>query len=90
MLRITVSDSTQHAVGILLEGQIIDGWVDVLANCCEEILTQRRHLTLNLQGVSFLDKRGIALLQSLIERQVGVVNCSGFVRQLLNIEPSVS
>jgi ABC-type transporter Mla MlaB component len=88
MLRITVNDSTPHAVGLLLEGQIIEGWVDVLANYCEGILNQQRGLTLDLAGVSFLDKRGIALLQYLIQRRVKVINCSGFVGQLLETKPS--
>ncbi len=90
ILRVTGNDSTPHAVGLFLEGQIIEDWVDVPANYCEEILNQRRGLTLDLGGVSFLDNRGIALLQNLIQRRVKVINCSGFVGQPLDTKPARS
>jgi ABC-type transporter Mla MlaB component len=82
-----MTDSSQDTVALLLEGQIINCWVDVLDNSCEQVLSQGRQLTLNLKNVSFIDKRGIALLRRLKQREVKIVNCSGFIGQLLDFAP---
>ena len=81
-----MSGSTEHEVALLLEGQIINGWVDVLRNFCEQELSQGRGLTLNLRSVLFADNAGAALLRDLKQRQVKIVNCSTFIAQLLNLE----
>lgn len=88
MLRITVSGSTRQATALLLEGWIVNEWVDVLDNSCEQVLAQGRQLTLNLKDVSFVDKRGTALLRELQQREVKIVNCSAFIGQLLNSDES--
>jgi len=86
MLRITVSDSTQRPAVLLLEGWIVNEWVDVLDNSCEQVLALGGPITLNLKKVSFIDKRGIALLTRLRQREVKIVNCSAFIRQILNFD----
>jgi ABC-type transporter Mla MlaB component len=88
MLRITVSDSSQNSVALLLEGEIVNDSVDVLDNSCEQVLARGRQLTLNLKDVSFIDERGIALLGNLKQREVRIVNFSGFIGQLLNLDES--
>jgi len=86
MLRITVSSSTEHEVALLLEGQIINSWVEVLRTFCEQELSRGRGLTLNLRSVLFADNAGAALLRDLKQRKVKIVNCSTFIAQLLNLE----
>jgi ABC-type transporter Mla MlaB component len=90
MLRITMSDSSEQSVTLLLEGGIINGWVSVLHDSCQQALIDRRELTLNLRGVTFADNAGIALLRDLQQRRVNIVGSSGFIRRLLNPEVSNS
>jgi len=42
-----------------------------------------RQLTLDLAGTSFVDNNGVAFLQSLVARNVRLLNCSGFVTEQL-------
>ena len=83
MLRITAIKSPRHSVTLRLEGQIIDRWVRELSASCEQGLTNRGRLILDLIGVSFIDGDGLALMQRLLARDVSLVNPSPFVAELL-------
>ncbi|HXX22683.1 MAG TPA: STAS domain-containing protein [Terriglobia bacterium] len=85
MLRISVVDSTSDAMTLLLEGQVTGDAVDALNSSCDQALAEGRRLTLDLTGVSFVDRKGVALLHRLAARQVRVVNCSGFVAERLKV-----
>jgi len=84
-LRISVVDSTRNAVTLLLEGKVIGDAVDELNSSCDQALVGGRRLTLDLAGVSFIDRKGLALFHSLSARQVSIVNCSGFVAEQLKV-----
>ncbi len=85
MVRITVTDSSPHALTLLLEGQLIGEAVDELGVACERALAAGQVLTLDLAGVSFIDRKGVAFFHGLATRNVSIVNCSGFVAELLKI-----
>jgi len=85
MLRISVVDSTNDAMTLLLEGQVTGDAVDELNSSCDRALAEGRRLTLDLTGVSFVDRKGVALFHRLVARQVGVVNGSGFVAEQLKV-----
>lgn len=85
MLRISVLDSTGDAVTLLLEGQVIGDAVNALNSSCDHVLTEGRRLTLDLAGVSFIDRKGIALFHRLTARHVEVVKCSAFVAEQLKV-----
>ncbi len=89
MLRISVVDSTSDAMTLLLEGQVTGDAVDTLNSSCDQALAEGRRLTLNLAGVSFVDRKGVALFHRLATRQVRVVNCSGFVAEQLKVRPGI-
>ena len=85
MVRITVTNANSDALTLLLEGQLIGEAVDELDSACERALANGQRLTLDLMGVSCIDRKGVALFHRLATRGVSIANCSGFVSELLKL-----
>ena len=83
MLKISGLELKDHAPTLRLEGQVIGPWVEELRGMCERLLSQCQPLTLDLAGVSFLDRDGITLLRGLVARHVALINRSPFVAEQL-------
>ena len=81
MLRILAEGLPDQDVTLRLDGLVAGRWVEVLRESCEVALNRGVRLTLDLANVSFVDREGGALLRSLRERQVDVVNASLFVAE---------
>ena len=81
----SITSSARDAVTLLLEGKVIGDAVDEVDSSCEQALAEGRRITLDLAGVSFIDRRGIALFHRLAARQVSIVNCSGFIAEQLKV-----
>jgi ABC-type transporter Mla MlaB component len=86
MFKISSSNSSGKGVTLLLEGRILNHSIEQLRDSCERFLAQRRRLTLDLSGVSFICQDGVCILQRLEERHVTLINCSGFVAEQLKIK----
>lgn len=84
MLKIADTERGPQALTLQLEGQVIGPWVDELRRSCEAVLARGAWLTLDLTGVSFVDRNGIELLLGLRRQQVALRNCSGFVKEQLS------
>ena len=65
MLRLTRTTRLPHEVVLVLEGQIVAEWVELLEAECLELLGTDRKLFLDLADVSFLDQRGVRYSGSL-------------------------
>jgi anti-anti-sigma regulatory factor len=61
-----------------LDGRLVNQWVEVLRESCEQIFHGKGHLIIDMAGVSFADRDGLRLLQQLKERQAVITNCSPF------------
>jgi ABC-type transporter Mla MlaB component len=83
MLRISENGLSDEYMVLRLEGQMTGQGVIEVQKVCERCLASGRKLTLDLVGVLFVDRSGIALLQDLIRRQVTVANCSPFLTEQL-------
>ena len=83
MLRIVQVETGGDTPILRLEGRVIGPWVDALRQSCEPALAGGARLALDLSEVSFVDRTGVELLRSLKKRQVALLNCSGFVAELL-------
>ena len=81
----SITSSACDAVTLLLEGKVIGDAVDEVDSSCEQALAEGRRITLDLAGVSFIDRRGIALFHRLAARQVSMVNRSGFIAEQLKV-----
>jgi ABC-type transporter Mla MlaB component len=82
MLKIVVLEPTTNGALVRLEGEVIGPWVDELARTCERLLAARV-VTLDLSEVSFVERRGVALLRTLGARGVPLLHCSPFVTEQL-------
>jgi hypothetical protein len=57
--------------------------VEELRRTCEPLVRDGRGLTLDLSGVSFVDRDGVALCRGLRQRRAALRNCSPFVKEQL-------
>lgn len=83
MLKITDQNLSDEGATLHLEGEVIGPWVMELRRSCEQGLASRHRLILDLAGVSFIDRNGIALIQELMNHQVRLINCSPFLTEQL-------
>ena len=83
MLRISVSEQETSCRIVKLEGKLLHAWCDEVRRVCVE--AEEGSLTsLDLSGLSFVDRRGAELLQELLRQGVRVHACSPFVAELLH------
>jgi ABC-type transporter Mla MlaB component len=86
MLKITW-ESSHNEVLMRLDGRVMGRWVDELIRYSQSFLAEGRTLALDMSEVSFVDQKGVAVLQDLLRRGVTVARCTPFVSELLRIEP---
>ena len=83
MLRIQLLDQQDGTATLALAGRVVGLWVDELSQSCERILGVGGTLSVDLGGVSFVDRYGVEFLKTLRARDVALVNCSPFVAEQL-------
>jgi anti-anti-sigma factor len=83
VLRISIISDSDQAIQFQLEGKLVGPWVEELQRLSDEALSHHKAVSLDLERVSYVDSRGVALLRDLARRQVSQVNCSQFVTQQL-------
>jgi len=81
MLRITEKTDADQNARLHLEGQVMGPWVAEVRAVCEQF--NGREFSLDLAGVSFIDREGVALFQDLQHAQVSLLNCSPFLVEQL-------
>jgi anti-anti-sigma regulatory factor len=88
MLRLTRTTRFPHEVVVLLEGQIVAEWVELLEAECLTLLQTGQQVLLDLSRVSYLDRRGARLLRTLAARSVQLINCPPLVADLVREDAS--
>jgi ABC-type transporter Mla MlaB component len=83
MLRISIIESAMNAATLRLEGQIAGPWTGELSAACERMLAAGQRVTLDLEGVSLIDRPALAQLSALSRRAVKLVRCSPFHEEQL-------
>jgi anti-anti-sigma regulatory factor len=83
MLRLTRTTRLPHEVILLLEGQIMAEWVELLEAECLTLLRTDQQVLLDLSRVSYIDRRAARLLRDLAARSVQLINCPPLVAQLV-------
>ena len=83
MLKISIISDSDQAILFQLEGKLVGPWVEELQRLSDEALSHQKAVSLDLERVSFVDSRGVALLRDLARKHVSQVNCSQFVTQQL-------
>ena len=86
MLKIVRVRADRESATLKLEGRLLGPWVEELRRACERFLAAGASVTLDLGDMSFADRDGIRLLRSLMDRDVGLTNASGFLAERLRAE----
>ena len=78
MLRIT-NGTRREGATLVLEGRLTGPWVDELARCWKALTATRdaRSVNVDLDGVTFIDAGGRALLRAMHEEGATLAACSG-------------
>jgi anti-anti-sigma regulatory factor len=84
VLRITSSTENSRPTTLKLEGRIAGDWVGELTRTVSMAIGTPFDLVLDLAGVTFVDRTGVAVLRDLQDRGIELVNCSEFVWTLVN------
>lgn len=84
VLRITWMTRNGKCQTIRIEGRIADHWATELSRVTSGALENSPQLVLEMSAVTFADRAGVALLKSLRRRGVQLVECSDFIRNLVN------
>jgi anti-anti-sigma regulatory factor len=85
MLRITETSEDRKTVALRLDGKLVDQWVSNL----EEICLRYKHgrdktIVLDFSGVSFIDNKGVRMLEKIKDERILITNCSLFIQSLLH------
>jgi len=83
MLRLTRTTRLPHEVVLVLEGQLVAEWVELLEAECLTLLQADQKVLLDLSGVSYLDRRAARLLRELGARSVSLINTPPLVADLV-------
>lgn len=83
MLRIEKVGEDAASVTLRLEGRVVAQWVVALEDECQRVLQRSKRLILDVAGVTFIDRDGVAMLGDMNGKRLQVVNCSPFLRELL-------
>jgi len=89
VLRITPTEKS-NSLGLRLEGRLEGPWVEVLRKTWTDTLNQsaQQQIVIDLDGVSFVDSVGRALLLNMQEEGVGLIKASAFLREMLRLNGS--
>ena len=83
MLRISELENGRGKVVLKLEGRLVGPWVEELNRAYEKHSERDQAVELNLADVSYVDRNGVILLQSLKVKNVRFQGCSPFVAEEL-------
>ena len=76
-----MNEAVGEPVTLSLDGHVTGRWVKLLRRMCEAQLKKGARVSLDLKNVSFADRDGIALLQSLTNRRVEILNALPFIAE---------
>jgi ABC-type transporter Mla MlaB component len=85
MLRVTRIER-QGGTTLKLEGKLAGPWVDEVTNCWTKLVDQKIHVEVDLEGLSFVDASGTALLLRMERQGSRLLGGSAFIRCLLHPE----
>jgi hypothetical protein len=81
MLKISITEAAGETVSLQLDGQVGGRWVELLQTTCEVQLEKGARVTIDLKNVSFADRDGIALLRTLKNRGIEIMNALPFMAE---------
>ena len=86
MLRILRDDVKAHRVILIIQGLIVAEWADVLERECMKLGRSGLRVALDLSGVVFIGRAGLAVLGRLDQAGVEIMGCSPLIADMLEQE----
>ena len=86
VFKVTMVRDESSRMVLKLEGRLSDSWVDELARVAEAAMNDGAQVTFDLDGLSFVDVRGLTLLRGAAERGAQLTGGSTFVTALMERE----
>lgn len=84
MFRITETFEDKKTVTLRLDGKLIDTWVSDLEKLCLHCKNEKnKTVVLDFSGVTFIDSKGVRMLENIKDEKVKITNCSLFIQTLL-------
>jgi anti-anti-sigma regulatory factor len=84
MLKITAIQRNDGSAELRVEGRVTHQTLEALRASCDMGVADHQTMLLDLSGVLFVDAAGVALLRSLAQRGAVLIDCSGFLTELLH------
>jgi len=85
MLKITVAFEDERTVTLKLDGRLTCEYLTDLKKLCVSYRNDRnKTVALDFSGVTFIDSRGVAMLDNIKDENLRITNCSLFIEALLN------
>jgi len=86
MLRILRDDADAHTATLVLEGRLVAEWVELLEYECLSLIVSGLGVALDLSGVVFIGRSGVAALGRLDKVGVQITGCSPLIAAMLEQE----
>ena len=86
MFKLTIDEDDGRDLTLRLEGRLAAAWADEFATALDGAMSEHADVTLDLDGLTFADDRGVALIRNAIDRGVRLVGGSQFIGALIDEE----
>ncbi|MGH7790919.1 MAG: STAS domain-containing protein [Thermodesulfobacteriota bacterium] len=84
MLRIRETSEDGKTVILKLDGKLVDAWVaDLEEICLAHKDDKNKIVVLDFSGVTFIDNKGVRMLENIKDEKIKIINCSLFIQTLL-------
>lgn len=86
MLKITETSEDDKTVTLRLDGKVVDIWIpDLERQCLYHRDKENKTVVLDFSGVTFIDNKGVRMLEKIKDERIKIINCSLFIQSLLNL-----
>jgi anti-anti-sigma regulatory factor len=86
MFKVTIDEDHGRQLTLRLEGRLAGAWVDEFAAALGEAMRKETDLTVNLDGLTFADDRGVAVIREAVDRGARLAGGSQFIGALIGEE----
>jgi anti-anti-sigma regulatory factor len=84
MFRTSETFEDEKTVTLRLDGRLIDAWVSDLEKLCLHYKDEKnKTVVLDFSGVTFIDNKGVRMLENIKDEKISIVNCFLFIKALL-------
>ena len=86
MLRITRVYEDENSTRLKVDGQIIDPcFLELEYLCRHYVKVKVKEVILDFEGVSYIDDKGMTMLEKFKDEKIIILNSSPFIKSLLNL-----